>query len=387
MDAAQAAQFSHSELTRYSRHLLLPEVGILGQQKLKNAKVLVVGAGGLGCPTSLYLAAAGVGHLGLVDFDPIDLSNLQRQILYKTKDVGKSKVATAAARIRELNDEIRVQVFDEKLSARNARSIVEQFDIVIDGTDNFSTRYLINDACVLTGKPNVYGSIYRFEGQLSLFHPPAGPCYRCLFPEAPPPEAVPNCAEGGVLGVLAGTIGVLQATEALKWILGIGGSGLLGSLLLYDAIDVRFDKLKIRRNQDCAICGKDPTITELVDTVVTCAIELEPEVGEEPTEISVQSLQKLLTEDPGKVRLLDVRTSEEFVLCQLPDAQLIPIDELESRIKELDTAQEIVVYCKSGVRSRKAAQLLRLKGFKKVRHLTGGIVRWAREIDKSIIVY
>lgn len=382
--------FSRGELSRYSRHLILPEVGQEGQQKLKSAKVLIVGAGGLGCPSSLYLAAAGIGHIGVVDFDTVDISNLQRQVLYTTDDVGERKVNRAAARLLSLNNEIQITPHDEKICAANAKSIIAPYDIVIDGTDNFATRYLINDACVLLHKPNVYGSIYRFEGQLSLFYPPDGPCYRCLFPNAPPPDAVPNCAEGGVLGVLAGTIGALQATEAIKWILGKGET-LQGRLMLYDALDMRFDCLAIKRNPHCPICGLSPTITDLVDETVVCAANFGAAESSETIrgqyEITPLQLQTLLAQGTQNVLLLDVRSPQEFALCRLPHATLIPLNELENRAASLDPAKEIIVYCKSGIRSSKGADILRSKGFTRVRPLHGGLLQWAADVDASMDVY
>jgi molybdopterin/thiamine biosynthesis adenylyltransferase/rhodanese-related sulfurtransferase len=396
----QPANLTRSELMRYSRHLILPEVGVTGQQRIKSASILIVGAGGLGSPCALYLAAAGVGRLGLVDFDPVDLSNLQRQILYTVEDIGKSKVITAQKRLQGLNNEISIEAHSEKLNASNAEQIIGQYDIVIDGTDNFSTRYLINDACVLLHKPNVYGSIFRFEGQLSLFDPPHGPCYRCLFPQAPPAEAVPNCAEGGVLGVLAGTIGVLQATEALKYVLGIGQS-LRGKLVLYDALDMRFDTLKIKRDTNCPVCGESPSIRELHDEAFYCATsstdnqaDNSPNRSQETTlsaadetEIEPDALAAYIKAPSNGLVLLDVRTVEEFAICSLPGAMLIPVNELESRISELDKQNEIVVYCKSGARSRRAASLLRMRGFTNVRHLIGGIIRWAEDVDPSMPMY
>jgi sulfur-carrier protein adenylyltransferase/sulfurtransferase len=383
MPDTMAGGFSKTELTRYSRHLILPEVGQEGQLKLKQAKVLVVGAGGLGSPSSMYLAAAGVGEIGLVDFDSVDLSNLQRQIIYSSDEVGKAKIDCAEARLRRVNSEIKINKHAERLTAANARQIISRYDIVIDGTDNFTTRYLINDACVLSGKPNVYGSIFRFEGQVSLFHPPKGPCYRCMYPKAPPPEAVPNCAEGGVLGVLAGTIGVLQATEALKYILQIG-EPLLGKLLIYDALSSYcFDVLNVERNPDCPICGTKPTIKELRDEVVACATEAG---GKQVEEIIPEELKALL-EQKKEIQLIDVRTPQEHALCNLPSATLIPINELPQRLNELNKNSETVVYCKSGMRSAKASQLMIESGFKNVRNLAGGITRWAKDVDPSLDVY
>lgn len=376
---APAAGFNREEKARYSRHLILPEVGEAGQYRLKQASVLVVGAGGLGSPSALYLAAAGIGCIGLMDYDKIELTNLQRQILYTTAEVGRSKTDCARSRLLALNDQIKVETHAEKLSAANAASIIKQYDIVLDGSDNFSTRYLVNDACVLAGKPNVYGSIYRFEGQASIFHPPHGPCYRCLFPQPPAPDAVPNCAEGGVLGVLAGTIGVLQATEAIKWILGVGTS-LLGRLLIYDAMDMRFDAFALTRNPDCPLCGNQPTIKTLTDVAVSCAS------GSAGSEISAAELQKLLANETD-ITLLDVRTAEEFAQCQLANAVLIPLAELPARLSALNRQARIVVYCRSGMRSQRAADLLRDHGFANVASLAGGLLKWQQEVDASLPLF
>lgn len=372
-----ASGFSKSELTRYSRHFLLPEVGEEGQHKLRQSQVLIVGAGGLGCPISQYLVAAGVGRIGLVDFDLVDLSNLQRQVLYTTADVGKPKALSAAERLSSMNPEVAVVTHAERLTAQNASKIISEYDIVIDGTDNFSTRYLINDACVLLGKPNVYGSIFRFEGQVSLFDPPHGPCYRCMFPKAPPPDAVPNCAEGGVLGVLAGTIGVLQATEALKWILGVGES-LSGRLLIYDALSMYFDVMLIERNPQCPICSANPTITELHEEIVTCAAPA--------SELTPAQARDLLSAHSDVV-LLDVRTPQERALSAIPNSAHIPLNELSERINELESTRETIVYCKSGMRSVKACELLAGAGFTRVHNLAGGITRWAKDIDPALEVY
>jgi sulfur-carrier protein adenylyltransferase/sulfurtransferase len=377
----QLPELSGSERTRYSRHIILPEVGSDGQRRLKAAKVLIVGAGGLGSPSSLYLAAAGIGTLGLVDFDEVDLSNLQRQILHGVEDVGTKKLDSARKRLAQINPEIKVQCHAQRLSAENAMRIIGDYDVVLDGTDNFSTRYLINDACVLAKKPSVYGSIYRFEGQASVFVPYEGPCYRCLFPEPPPADAVPNCAEGGVLGVLAGLIGTIQATETIKLILGLGNS-LAGRLLLYDALEMRFDTLNVRRNPSCPICGENPTIRTLSETVVQCATA---DGAAEVQEILTGELAERLK--AKKVRLLDVRNPEEYELCRIEGSLLIPLKELEERINELNPADEVVVYCKSGMRSNKAAQLLTQKGFKNIKSLQGGILAWIREQDPSMQTY
>ncbi len=373
----RTGDFSPSELARYNRHLLLPEVGSAGQLKLKQSKILIVGAGGLGSPIALYLAAAGVGTIGIIDDDNVDLSNLQRQVIYTKEDIGKSKANSAAARMGALNGDIEIEALHEKLSTANAKQIIAGYDLVIDGTDNFSTRYLVNDACVMLGKPNVYGAIFRFEGQVSLFNPPAGPCYRCLFPQAPPAETIPNCAEGGVLGVLPGIIGTLQATEAIKHILGIG-EPLVGRLLLFNCLPMTFDELKIKRDANCALCGDNPTISKLTDEAALCTSETP---GKEA--LSARELSALLSQDNPPL-LLDVRRGEEYILGNLPDSVLIPVDELNERLEVLDKDKDIVVYCKSGARSRRAMDMLKAAGFKKVRHLTGGIISWAQEVDPSL---
>jgi adenylyltransferase/sulfurtransferase len=374
-------------------------VGLDGQRRLKAGSVLIVGAGGLGSPAGMYLAAAGVGTIGIVDFDKIDLSNLQRQIMHSTADVGKSKCKSAEQRMAQINPHIRIVGHEEQLSAVNIKSMIEQYDIVIDATDSFATRYLINDACVLLNKPNIYGAIYRFEGQASVFAPGRGPCYRCLFPVPPPADAVPNCAEAGVLGVLAGLIGVVQATEAIRILLGEEtglGAGLTGKLLIYDAKEMRFDTVKITRNAGCPLCGDNPTIKEISETIFVCEAsssnqDLPTDAGagsgsSASAEITAVDLQKRL-EAKEDFLLLDVRTPEEYILCQIPGSTLIPLNELPERFEQLDTAKEIVVYCKSGARSRKAAQLLSQKGFSKLKNLTGGILAWIAEVDPSMCGY
>jgi len=381
-------ELTASERVRYSRHLILPEVGLQGQKKLKAGSVLIVGAGGLGSPAGMYLAAAGVGKIGIVDFDKIDLSNLQRQIMHATEDVGTSKCASAKKRMQEINPEIEVVVHEEQVSQANIEKLVKLYDVVIDATDNFSTRYLINDACVLGKKPNIYGAIYRFEGQASVFAPGQG-CYRCLFPFPPPPDTVPNCAEGGVLGVLAGIIGVLQATEAIRILIGMG-SGLIGRLMLYDAMEMRFDTLNVKRNADCPICGDKPTITTVVDTAVSCAPVATGSGSDSAqvadAEITAASLNERL-EEGDKFLLLDVRNPEEYVLCSIPGSTLIPLPELTKHIKDLDKEQEIIVYCKSGARSRRAMGMLQASGCKNVKNLTGGILSWIAEVDPSMPSY
>ncbi|MBX9879182.1 MAG: molybdopterin-synthase adenylyltransferase MoeB [Candidatus Obscuribacterales bacterium] len=370
-----ADSLSKSELLRYSRHLLLPELGTEGQERFKSARILVVGAGGLGSPVILYLAAAGVGKIGIVDFDKVDLSNLQRQIIYRNSDVGESKVKRASEHAQQLNPEIELVEHDFKLSSENAIELFNQYDVIIDGTDNFATRYLVNDACVLTNKPNVYGSIYRFEGQASVFVHDGGPCYRCIFPTPPPQDAVPNCAEGGVLGVMAGLIGCVQATEALKIVLNKGET-LRGSLLLYDALSMKFDKLRVPRDPDCKICGSNPTITKLQDIVVTCSTNT----------VSASDLHSQI-KSGDKLVLLDVRTPEEVAICRLENSINIPIAELQNRLNELDKQADIVVYCKSGARSAKAAELLTQHNFAHVRNLEGGILAWIRDVDLTLNAY
>ncbi|MBS2008858.1 MAG: molybdopterin-synthase adenylyltransferase MoeB [Cyanobacteria bacterium SZAS TMP-1] len=380
-------ELTPTERLRYSRHLVLPEVGLDGQKRLKAGSVLIIGAGGLGSPAGMYLAAAGVGRIGIVDFDKIDLSNLQRQIMHSTADVGTSKCASAEKRMHEINPEIAVVVHEEQVSQANIEALVKQYDVVIDATDNFSTRYLINDACVLANKPNIYGAIYRFEGQTSVFAPGRGPCYRCLFPSPPPPDAVPNCAEGGVLGVLAGVIGVLQATEAIRILLGLG-SGLIGRLMLYDAMEMRFDTVNVKRDSDCPVCGDKPTITTVVDTAFSCAPAASGSSDStgSSAEINAISLNRRLTAG-DEFLLLDVRNPEEYILCSIPGCTLIPLPELATRMKDLDKGKEIIVYCKSGARSRKAMGMLEDAGYKNVKNLTGGILAWIAEVDPSMSSY
>lgn len=397
-----AQTFSPEEMTRYSRHLLLPEVGMAGQKKLKQSRILVVGTGGLGSPISLYLAAAGVGKIGLADFDEIDFTNLQRQILFSTADVGKSKTKTAAKRLKSLNDAIEVVTHNEKIDSGNVLKIIDGYDIVIDGTDNFATRYLLNDACVRTGKPYVYGSLFKFEGQVSVFAPGKG-CYRCLFPSMPAAGVVPNCAEIGVLGAVAGVIGTLQAIEAIKLVLGVGDS-LSGRLLLFDAFTMSFSDLEIARDPRCTICGDGAGNGALTDEKLACAVagttpgrdDQEAALQDEPgdlhwvpsqRDIAPSDLAKMLKRKQNDVVLLDVRTPEEFVICSLDGAQLIPLIDLPSRLGELEKDQHIVVYCHHGVRSRSACQLLRESGFSNVFNLRGGISAWSREVDNTVPQY
>ena len=382
-------EFSNDEIARYSRHLIMPEVTLEGQKRLKAASVLCIGTGGLGSPIALYLAAAGIGRMGLVDADIVDFSNLQRQILHGTKDVGRKKLNSARDRIREINPNVQVDLHDAYFRADNARELVGPYDIVIDGTDNFPTRYCSNDVCVLLKKPNIYGSIFRFDGQCTVFAPHlGGPCYRCMFPEPPPPGMVPSCAEGGVLGVLPGIIGVMQAIEAIKLIMGLGDP-LLGRLVLFDALKMKFREFKLRRDPKCPICGENPTITELIDYEQFCGIPqaAAEEAAEEPIpEISVQELKRKL-DAKEKFELVDVREQFEYDICRIPGSKLIPLGELPSRMSELDSADEIVLQCKSGARSAKALKLLREAGFSKLNNLEGGIAAWADEVDPSMPKY
>jgi len=381
----QAGSLSNDEVLRYSRHLIMPEVGMEGQLKLKAAKVLCIGAGGLGSPLALYLAAAGVGTLGIVDFDVVDFTNLQRQIIHTTADVGRKKLDSAEDKLKAINPNVNVVRFDTRLSSANALEIFRDFDIIIDGTDNFPTRYLVNDACVLTGKPNVYGSIFRFEGQVSVFGTQDGPCYRCLYPEPPPPGLVPSCAEGGVLGILPGLVGVMQATEAIKLILGVGDP-LVGRLLLVDSLAMKFRELKLRKNPDCPMCGTHRTINQLIDYNEFCGIrgEEKPVDNQVPT-ISVEELKR--RKDAGEdVFVLDVREPHEYQICNI-QGHLIPLNDLPKRVHELDSSREIVAHCRSGVRSAKAVEFLRQSGFTKVRNLSGGILAWADKIDPSMPKY
>lgn len=381
-------ELSHEEILRYSRHLLIPEVGLEGQRKLKAASVLVIGTGGLGSPVALYLAAAGVGRIGLVDYDVVDASNLQRQVIHGASSVGRLKVDSARRRMLDLNPGIQVDVYNEPFTSENAMRIAADYDVLIDGTDNFPTRYLTNDVCVLLGKPNVYGSIFRFDGQVSVFDARRGPCYRCLFPEPPPPGLVPSCAEGGVLGVLPGTIGTLQATEALKLILGIG-EPLIGKLLLYNALDMSFEFVRLKKNPNCKVCGLNPEITELIDYEAFCGVpghdHEEGAVGG-GWDITATELAQRLRQG-NHIRLLDVREPHELEIARIEGAQLIPLGQLAARLSELDSAEEIVLFCKSGTRSARALELLLSAGFRKVKNLKGGINAWAREVDPSLPIY
>jgi adenylyltransferase/sulfurtransferase len=386
---AERITLTAPEVARYSRHLIMPEVALDGQKRLKAARVLLIGAGGLGSPLGLYLAAAGIGRIGLVDFDVVDFSNLQRQVLHGTPDVGRPKLHSAKERLQAINPEVQIDLYETRLTSANALGIFEPYDIIIDGTDNFPTRYLVNDACVLLKKPNVYGSIFRFDGQASVFYPPHGPCYRCLYPEPPPPGEVPSCAEGGVLGILPGLIGCIQATEAVKLILA-KGSPLIGRLLLYDALQMAFQEFRVRRNPKCPACGDNPSITKLIDYEQFCGLRGQEAAPPAPldsqSELTVEDLKRRLDQHE-KLFILDVRNPEEYQLCRIPGSTLIPLPELSRRFRELDGEREIIVHCKSGMRSLKAQQFLRAQGFRAVKNLKGGILAWADKIDPSMPKY
>ncbi len=381
------AQLTRDQILRYSRHLIMPEVGIEGQQKLKDAGILLIGAGGLGSPLGLYLAAAGVGRLGIVDFDTVDFTNLQRQIIHRTEDVGRLKVDSAKERINAINPDVEVKTFNAKISRDNITELINGYDVVIDGTDNFPTRYLVNDACVFQKKPNIYGSIFRFDGQATVFYPFKGPCYRCLYPEPPPPGMVPSCAEGGVLGVLPGLIGVIQATEAVKLIIG-NGEPLIGRLLLYNALKMEFREVKIRRNPHCPVCGDQPTIKALIDYEEFCGLARggEADAAHSEYDLGPGEVQQVLAKDK-KVVLLDVRESHEYDIVHIEGSKLIPLSELHLRTNELDTADTIVTYCHHGQRSLQAIKTLEYFGFKKLKHLRGGIDAWAAEVDQEMARY
>jgi molybdopterin/thiamine biosynthesis adenylyltransferase/rhodanese-related sulfurtransferase len=384
--AAPAVSLSNEEILRYSRHLIMPEVGMEGQLKLKQARVLLVGTGGLGAPLGLYLAAAGVGRLGIVDFDVVDFTNLQRQVTFGTSDVGRAKIAAARSRLADLNPSIEIQPFETKLTSENALELFKDFDIIVDGTDNFPTRYLVNDACILLGKPNVYGSIFRFEGQVTVFGAPGGPCYRCLYPEPPPPGLVPSCAEGGVLGVLPGIVGSIQAMETIKLILGRGDS-LVGRLLLFDALGMKFRELKLRKNPDCPMCGERRAIHQLMDYYEFCGIRGEeaPAPGVQVPEITPRELKARL-ERGDDLFILDVREPHEYQICNLK-GHLIPLGELPRRVHELDSSREIIAHCRSGKRSADAVDFLRKAGFRKILNLKGGILAWSDEVDPAVPKY
>lgn len=378
---------NNQEVARYSRHLIMPEVGMSGQLKLKAASVLCIGAGGLGSPVALYLAAAGVGRIGIVDFDVVDFSNLHRQIIHGTPDVGRSKLDSARDRLTAINPEVTVVTHEIALSSDNALDILADYQIIVDGTDNFPTRYLVNDACVLLSKPNVYGSIFRFEGQASVFAVKNGPCYRCLYPEPPPPGLVPSCAEGGVLGILPGVVGTIQATEAVKLIIGVG-EPLINRFLIYDALKMRFRELKLRKDPNCLVCGNNPTVRELIDYEKFCNVTQvsEPHTESTISETTVEELKRSIDKQEN-LFILDVREPQEHQICRIPGSTLIPLGDLPTRLVELEGYDRMVVHCKSGMRSAKAVQLLHKAGFKKAKNLRGGILAWIDKIDSSLPKY
>jgi adenylyltransferase/sulfurtransferase len=387
-DRTTSVALSPAEIQRYARHLIMPEVAMAGQKRLKAATVLCIGTGGLGSPLSLYLAAAGVGTLGLADFDVVDVSNLQRQVIHFSSDVGRPKIDSATEKLRAINPDLVVRRHEHTIDSSNALEIFADYDVIVDGTDNFPTRYLVNDACVLLGKPNVYGSIFRFDGQATVFFPPHGPCYRCLYPEPPPPDLVPNCAEGGVLGILPGLIGVVQATETVKLILG-AGTPLIGRLLLYDALEMTFREMKVRKNPRCPICGPDPTIRGLIDYQEFCGVrgaESPAIASASDDEITPSELKTLLDRDQQPM-ILDVRNPEEIAICRIAGSTVIPLPELPGRLGELDASVPMVVHCKSGVRSAKAIALLQSAGFSRLKNLKGGILAWIEEVDPSLPRY
>jgi sulfur-carrier protein adenylyltransferase/sulfurtransferase len=385
------SNLNQDQIKRYTRHILLPEVGVTGQKKLLEAKVLVVGAGGLGCPISLYLAAAGVGTIGLVDFDTVDASNLQRQILFTTEDVGKPKVEAAAKRLKALNPDVKVNTYQVALKSDNIMDILKDYDMIIDGTDNFPTRYLTNDAAVLQKKANIYGSIFRFDGQVTVFKTPEGPCYRCLYPEPPPPGEVPSCAEGGVMGAMVGTIGAIQATEAIKLITGAGKPA-IGKLVIYNSLDMQFRNLKLHKDPACPICGTNPTIQQLIDYEQFCGMKVEEtqtkEVAVGKDEINALEL-KVKMDEKQDFFLLDVREPNEFDIARIPGSTLIPLSQLPNRFHELDKVKgkEIVVHCKGGTRSAKAIHFLKQQGFDHLVNVAGGILGWSDQVDSSVPKY
>jgi adenylyltransferase/sulfurtransferase len=381
-------QLGNDEIKRYSRHLILPEVGMAGQKKICSSSVLCIGAGGLGSPIAMYLAAAGVGKIGIVDFDTVDFSNLQRQIIHGTGDVGRPKAESAKETINSINPNVEVVIHNTRLTSENALDIIDQYDVVVDGTDNFPTRYLTNDACVLLKKPNVYGSIFRFEGQASVFAPHlGGPCYRCLYPEPPPPGMVPSCAEGGVLGVLPGIIGCIQATEILKLALG-KGSSLIGRLLLYNALDMKFREVKLRRDPKCPLCGELPTIKELIDYEIFCGIQLVAAAPDaHPDEVTVHDMKRALSDPALNIKVVDVREADEYEIAKVNGVPLLPLSQLPQRFTELDPNQQYYLHCKGGVRSLKALNFLREQGFKYVKSVKGGIGAWSDEIDPNVPKY
>ena len=381
-------ELNNDEIRRYSRHLILPEVGLGGQKKICSTSVLCIGAGGLGSPIAMYLAAAGIGKMGILDFDAVDFSNLQRQILHGTEDVGRPKTESAKAMLQSINPNVQVVIHNTRITSENALDLIRPYDIVVDGTDNFPTRYLTNDACVLLKKPNVYGSIFRFEGQASVFAPHlGGPCYRCLYPEPPPPGMVPSCAEGGVLGVLPGIIGTIQATEILKLALG-KGSSLVGRLLLFDALDMRFRELKLRRDPQCPVCGDNPSITQLIDYEMFCGITPEPATpSANPDEVTVQEMKRALDDPSLGIRVIDVREPDEYQIAHINGVPLLPLSTLQNRFTELDPNHQYYIHCKSGVRSLRALEFLREQGFKYLKSVKGGINAWADEIDRNVPKY
>jgi adenylyltransferase/sulfurtransferase len=381
-------QLSNDEIRRYSRHLILPEVGLSGQKKICSASVLCIGAGGLGSPIAMYLAAAGIGKLGIVDFDTVDFSNLQRQILHTDADVGRPKAQSAKETINGINPGVEVILHNTRLTSENALDILAPYDVIVDGTDNFPTRYLTNDACVLLKKPNVYGSIFRFEGQASVFAPHlGGPCYRCLYPEPPPPGMVPSCAEGGVLGVLPGIIGCIQATEILKLAL-VKGSSLIGRLLLFNALDMKFRELKLRKDPQCPLCGENPTLTKLIDYEMFCGIMPEPAIpAQNPDEVTVQEMKKALEDAKLGIKVIDVREPDEYEIAHIDGVPLLPLSTLPQRFTDLDPNQQYYIHCKSGVRSMKALRFLKEQGFKYLKSVKGGIAAWADEVDHNVPKY
>ena len=383
---SEEVTLSKDEILRYSRHLIMPEVGMEGQLKLKRASVLLVGTGGLGAPLAMYLTAAGIGRIGLVDFDVVDYTNLQRQVIHGTKDVGRPKIDSAIETMRDINPFVTLDRHETALTSENALDIIKDYDLVVDGTDNFPTRYLVNDACVLLNKPNVYGSIFRFEGQATVFAVEGGPCYRCLYPEPPPPGLVPSCAEGGVLGILPGVIGLIQATEAVKLILGAGTS-LVGRLMLYDALNMKFRELKLRKNPECPLCGDHRTITKLIDYQEFCGIPRHaPEPVVDLSEVDPVTVKAKF--DAGdKFTLIDVRETHEYQICHIPGSRLIPLGDLPNQLATLDPGAEYIMQCKSGMRSGKATDLLRQAGFKNVRNMKGGILAWSDKVDPSVPKY
>ena len=388
MTVAAPPALSNEEVARYSRHLIMPEVGMDGQLKLKAASVLCIGAGGLGSPVAMYLAAAGVGRLGIVDFDVVDYSNLQRQVIHGTPDVGRPKLESARDTLNAINPQVHIELHEVALSSANALDVLRGYDVIVDGTDNFPTRYLVNDACVILGIPNAYGSIFRFEGQASVFAAKDGPCYRCLYPEPPPPGLVPSCAEGGVLGILPGVVGTIQATEAVKLIMGVG-EPLVGRFLVYDALRMRFRELKLRKDPDCPVCGDHPTVTELIDYEQFCGITPAapaPEAAAAGDDATVEQLKARIDSADG-VFVLDVREPQEYQICSIPGSTLIPLGDLPSRLHELAGRGEMIVHCKSGARSAKAVKLLREAGFAQARNLKGGILRWIDAVDPSLPKY